>query len=157
MTFPINKAMKVSLLLLAVSSLLLLLVPRISTDQKMAASIVASVAARVVYVTVPSMEVARNISRSIVGGKLAACVNIVPGVTSIYEWENKIEESSELLLIIKTREEAIEELKKEVHRLHPYDVPEFISLPIEEGSEPYLKWVKDQTQFSPSSTGGGSL
>ncbi|KAK0404373.1 hypothetical protein QR680_017427 [Steinernema hermaphroditum] len=130
------------LLLAVLASFLLLLAPKALVTQNMAAPL----AARVVYVTVPSLEVAKNISRSLVQGRFAACVNIVPGVTSIYVWENKVEESSELLLIIKTRKELIDSLQNEVKKLHPYDVNEFISLPIEEGSEPYMKWLQEQTQ-----------
>jgi len=98
----------------------------------------------VVYVTVPSVEVGKKIAREVVQGKLAACVNIVPQITSIYEWEGKLEEESEAMLIIKTKTEHLDGLKESVLRSHPYDVPEFISLPIEHGSEPYLKWIEKQ-------------
>jgi periplasmic divalent cation tolerance protein len=79
-----------------------------------------------------------------VKGKLAACVNIIPQVKSIYEWEGKLEEEDEVLLIIKAKNDHIDLLKKAVLANHPYDVPEFISLPIEKGSEAYLKWMNDQ-------------
>uniref|UniRef100_A0A0N4ZJW3 Divalent-cation tolerance protein CutA n=1 Tax=Parastrongyloides trichosuri TaxID=131310 RepID=A0A0N4ZJW3_PARTI len=100
----------------------------------------------VIYVTVPKMEVAKTIARNVVESKLAACVNIIPGVTSVYSWKGNIEEDQELLLIIKTKTNLLEELKKEIVKIHPYEVPEFISLPIEHGSEPYLKWIGEQTK-----------
>uniref|UniRef100_A0AC34FQQ6 Divalent-cation tolerance protein CutA n=1 Tax=Panagrolaimus sp. ES5 TaxID=591445 RepID=A0AC34FQQ6_9BILA len=100
----------------------------------------------VVYVTVPNAEIANKIARSAVEAKLAACVNIVPGIKSIYEWQGKIEEENELLLILKTKTSELDRLKEHVLKNHPYDVPEFISLPIESGSEPYLKWINEQVQ-----------
>uniref|UniRef100_A0AC34PY65 Divalent-cation tolerance protein CutA n=1 Tax=Panagrolaimus sp. JU765 TaxID=591449 RepID=A0AC34PY65_9BILA len=98
----------------------------------------------VVYVTVPNQEVANKIAKSVVEKKHAACVNIVPGIKSIYQWKGKIEEDNELLLIIKTKTSELERLKADVLKNHPYEVPEFISLPIESGSEPYLKWINEQ-------------
>jgi len=98
----------------------------------------------VVYVTVPSLDVGKQIARYVVQKKLAACVNIVPQLTSVYEWEGKLEEDIESMLIIKTKQNALESLKDAIKDLHPYEVPEFISLPIEFGSEPYLRWMEDQ-------------
>ncbi|KAI6173441.1 hypothetical protein M3Y98_01081800 [Aphelenchoides besseyi] len=102
----------------------------------------------VVYVTVPSKEVGKSIAREIVQLKLAACVNIVPTVTSIYEWESKLQEDEEALLIIKTKTDHLERLKDAIIEKHPYDVPEFISMPIESGSGAYLKWIQDQITSS---------
>ncbi|MFH4980932.1 hypothetical protein AB6A40_007641 [Gnathostoma spinigerum] len=110
----------------------------------MASRAMTSAVHSVVYVTVPNITVGKTIARAVVEGKLAACVNILPIVTSIYEWENKVEESPESLLIIKTKTAALEKLKKKVEELHPYDVPEFISSPIVYGSDGYLKWIDDQ-------------
>ncbi|KAE9549005.1 hypothetical protein FO519_007778 [Halicephalobus sp. NKZ332] len=98
----------------------------------------------VVYVTVPSQEVADKIARSAVEQRLAACVNIVPGIKSVYQWKGKVEEDNELLLIVKTKTTELERLRDHVIKNHPYEVPEFISLPIESGSEPYLKWINEQ-------------
>uniref|UniRef100_A0A0R3S2M3 CutA divalent cation tolerance homolog n=1 Tax=Elaeophora elaphi TaxID=1147741 RepID=A0A0R3S2M3_9BILA len=84
----------------------------------------------VVYVTVPNSTVAQQIAREVVKGKYAACVNIVPTITSIYEWENKLEEDKETLLIIKTKSTALNALKAKVLSMHPYKVPEFIALPV---------------------------
>ncbi|XP_054272460.1 protein CutA homolog isoform X2 [Macrosteles quadrilineatus] len=97
----------------------------------------------VVYITAPSQEVAKKIARGLVENQLAACVNIIPGITSIYKWEGKIEEDSELLLMAKTKTERIEELTSFVKANHPYSVPEVISTPIEKGHDLYLKFLHD--------------
>uniref|UniRef100_A0A915PCS4 Hexosyltransferase n=1 Tax=Meloidogyne floridensis TaxID=298350 RepID=A0A915PCS4_9BILA len=88
---------------------------------------------KVVYVTVPSTEIGKNIAKEIIQKRLAACVNIVPQLTSIYEWKGKIEEENESLLIIKTEADRLIQLEETVNKIHPYDVPEFIVLPIEKG------------------------
>uniref|UniRef100_A0A1B6FXF1 Uncharacterized protein n=2 Tax=Cuerna arida TaxID=1464854 RepID=A0A1B6FXF1_9HEMI len=97
----------------------------------------------VVYITAPTQEVAKKIARGLVENQLAACVNIVPGITSIYKWEGKIEEDSELLLMVKTRTQKIVELTAYVKANHPYSVPEVISTPIESGHDLYLKFLND--------------
>lgn len=104
----------------------------------------------VVYVTAPSAEVAKGLARQLVTRRLAACVNIVPSVTSVYEWEGKIEEDSECLLMIKTRNDLVADLTSFVEEEHPYDVPEVISVPIEGGSEKYLVWIASETSKVPS-------
>ncbi|CAD5229133.1 unnamed protein product [Bursaphelenchus okinawaensis] len=98
----------------------------------------------VVYVTVPSKEVGKSIAREIINSKLAACVNIIPQLTSIYEWDGVVQEDDESMLIIKTKTGAIKDLKELVLKHHPYDVPEIITLPIEQGHEPYLEWINKQ-------------
>lgn len=101
---------------------------------------------RVVLVTCATLEEARKIARGVVEKRLAACVNIVAhAVESFYTWEGKLENSSEYLLIMKTSEERVGELQKEVLSLHSYDTPEFIVLPIVAGSEAYLKWLGEST------------
>lgn len=97
----------------------------------------------VAYVTVPDDAVAKRLARGLVENKLAACVNIIPQLTSIYEWEGKIQEEPELLLMIKTRTEKIDALTKYVKENHPYTVCEVISLPIQNGNSDYLKWISD--------------
>jgi periplasmic divalent cation tolerance protein len=97
---------------------------------------------RVALVTCATLEEARKIARGVVERRLAACVTIVThAIESFYSWEGKLENSSEYLLMIKTTEEKVEELQKEVVTLHSYDTPEFIVLPIVAGSEDYLKWL----------------
>ncbi|KAF2349901.1 Divalent ion tolerance protein CutA [Trinorchestia longiramus] len=95
------------------------------------------------YVTVPNPDVAKTIARGLVRNRLAACVNIIPGVTSVYEWEDKIEEDSELILMIKSRCSKIEELTEFVKKNHPYDVCEVITTPITGGNPAYLSWLGD--------------
>lgn len=97
---------------------------------------------QVVLVTCPDEKTARHIAEELVGSGQAACVNIVPQIQSVYRWQGKIESDQELLLIIKTVESSWPSLKATVSRLHPYDVPEIISLPVQQGSEAYLKWME---------------
>ncbi|XP_008557870.1 divalent-cation tolerance protein CutA [Microplitis demolitor] len=97
----------------------------------------------VAYVTVPDDQVAKKLAHGIVKNKLAACVNIIPQITSIYEWKNEINEDQELLLMIKTRTETIGNLTDFVKKNHPYEVCEVISLPINDGNEQYLNWIGD--------------
>ena len=99
----------------------------------------------VVYITAPTLEDAQSLARALVEEKLAACVNIIPGIHSIYQWEQAIQNDQELLLICKSRTERFDSLQKRVQALHPYDVPEIISIPVQNGSEPYLNWVRDNT------------
>ncbi|NP_001087290.1 protein CutA homolog [Xenopus laevis] len=95
------------------------------------------------YVTCPNDTVAKDIARGLVERKLAACVNVIPQITSIYEWKGKLEEDTEVLLMIKTRSSKVSALTEYVRSVHPYEVCEVISLPIEQGNPPYLKWVGD--------------
>src|SRR4029453_12915704 len=93
----------------------------------------------VVLVTVSSETEAKTIARALVEERLAACVNIIPGVTSIYRWEGKICEDRELLLVIKTRGQKVAALRERIVHLHSYAVPEVIALPIADGSARYLE------------------
>lgn len=98
-----------------------------------------------VFVTVPNENEGERIARTLVEEKLAACVNMVKNIRSIYRWQGKIEDDQEFLLIIKSRGELFKILEKRVKELHSYTVPEVISLPILKGSEEYLGWLKDST------------
>ena len=95
----------------------------------------------VVLVTVSSETEAKTIARALVEERLAACVNIIPGLTSIYRWEEKICEDRELLLVIKTKVEKVAALRERIVHLHSYAVPEVIALPIVDGSTRYLEWL----------------
>jgi periplasmic divalent cation tolerance protein len=100
---------------------------------------------RVVLITTPRGEGAR-IAKFIVERRLAACVNVVPGVTSFYWWEGKLVEDGEELLVVKTVDNLVERLIEEVKKNHPYTVPEIISLPIEEGNADYLEWLRGEVE-----------
>jgi periplasmic divalent cation tolerance protein len=78
--------------------------------------------------------------------KIAACVNIIPRITSIYSWEGKINEDSEILMMIKTQTTRVDELTKYIRENHPYSVAEVISTPIENGNNLYLKWIEESTR-----------
>jgi len=96
---------------------------------------------RVVLCTVSGAQDAERIATALVERSLAACVNVLPGVTSIYRWRGKVERDEELLMVIKTTAERFEALRAAVVELHPYEVPEVIALPIEAGHAPYLDWI----------------
>ncbi|HXU68544.1 MAG TPA: divalent-cation tolerance protein CutA [Polyangia bacterium] len=100
-----------------------------------------SVEAVVVLVTVPNAETADKLGEALVGERLAACVNVVDGVRSIYRWKGTIERDDEILCVCKTTRAALERLRARVVELHPYEVPEVVALPIEAGHAPYLAWI----------------
>jgi periplasmic divalent cation tolerance protein len=99
----------------------------------------------VVYITAPGEEEAAVLARVLVEAKLAACVNMVSNVRSIYSWQGKIEDDRELLMIIKTQRHLFDRLAAKVREIHSYDVPEIIALPIVEGSPDYLRWLREST------------
>ena len=99
----------------------------------------------VVYVTAPNIETAHKIAETLVEKRLAACVNIIPKINSIYWWEGKIERDEEVLLIIKSRREIFEKLSMAIKEIHPYNVPEIIALPIIKGNKEYLEWINGET------------
>ena len=101
---------------------------------------------RVVLTTVSSQDEARRLAAALVEERLAACVNIVSGVHSVYRWKGAVEEASEVLLVIKTRVEKLEALEAAVRRLHSYDVPEFLILGAEGGSAAYLQWIDESVE-----------
>lgn len=97
----------------------------------------------VVFITASSTKEAEKIADGLVDNKLAACVNIVPSVKSIYTWKGKKEKASEVLLIAKSKKEKFKRIIKQVKSLHSYEVPEIISIPISDGNKDYLDWIKD--------------
>lgn len=94
-----------------------------------------------VLCTCPDRPSAETLAHSLIQQHLAACVNILPGVQSIYRWEGQIEQASELLLLIKTEQSAYPALQSQIRQLHPYRTPEIIALPIQAGFIDYLQWV----------------
>ena len=100
----------------------------------------------VVLVTAASERQAGRIGRALVKAGLAACVNIVPGIRSIFRWEGKISEEREVLLIMKSRADLFGRLAREVERLHSYQVPEVIAFPIVQGTKNYLAWIHKSTR-----------
>lgn len=99
----------------------------------------------VVFITARDDDEAATLARVLVKERLAACVNIVRNVRSIYSWQGKIEDDSEVLMLVKTRHRLFESLYAKVKELHSYDLPEAIGIPITAGSEDYLKWIQDST------------
>ncbi len=95
----------------------------------------------VALITTSSEEEARKIAELLVNEKKAACVSIVPGVDSVFWWEDKLDSARESLLLVKTRASLFPEIVELVKRMHSYEVPEIIALPIIAGSEDYLKWL----------------
>ena len=104
----------------------------------------------VIYVTVASAEEADQLAQTLVGEKLAACVNRIKAVRSVYRWQGQVEQSDEELLIIKTHKELFSAVEKRVRELHSYSVPEIIALPIIAGSAAYLGWLRDQIASTPA-------
>lgn len=95
----------------------------------------------IAYITFPDETVAKKVSHDAVTKKLAACANIIPGITSIYEWEGTINSDPEVLVMMKTRTSKVDELSRFIRENHPYSVAEVITVPIENGNPPYLDWI----------------
>jgi periplasmic divalent cation tolerance protein len=102
-----------------------------------------------VYVTAGDVEEAKNIGRRLVEEQLAACANILPGATSIFRWQGKVEEASEAVLILKTSEQKLEQLIERAKSLHSYDCPCIEALPVVEGNREFLEWVIRATGGDP--------
>ena len=98
----------------------------------------------VVLTTAPDADVARSLATRVVEERLAACANVVPGVTSIYRWEGAVQEDSEVLVILKTTPAGYGHLRDRIAELHPYEVPEILVLDTPEGSADYMRWVADE-------------
>lgn len=97
----------------------------------------------VVLITTSSQEEAERIANGLIDAEVAACVNIVPKIKSIFKWQGKKEEADESLLIVKTQQDRFRNLKETVKGLHSYDVPEIISISISDGNEDYLSWISE--------------
>jgi len=95
----------------------------------------------VVFMTATNGEEATRLAEMLVGAHLAACVQILPEIESVYRWQGKIERSSEVLLLAKTTRAKFDDLEREVRALHSYDTPEIVAVPIVAGSAPYLEWL----------------
>lgn len=100
----------------------------------------------VVFITTPDEDEAARIAKELVGTQLAGCVNIIRDIRSIYSWEGNVEDGHEILMIVKTRKSLFSQLQKKVQELHSYSVPEIISVPIDDGSQEYLKWLRNATR-----------
>ncbi len=96
--------------------------------------------------TVPTFSAAQTIANELVSRELAACCNIIPGITSIYRWQGKVETDDELLVIIKSTEENYKAIENSIKELHPYEVPEIIAFTIEKGLGAYLEWINQSTK-----------
>ncbi len=99
-----------------------------------------------VYITTNSHEEAEIIGRNLVSKKLAACVNIIGNMKSIYHWEGKIESADEVVIIAKTIRALVQELIENVKTLHSYECPCIVAIPIIDGNENFLKWIRDETK-----------
>lgn len=100
----------------------------------------------VVLITCVSEEEAEKIARILLEARLAACVNILPGITSVFSWEGKIQRETEVLMMAKSLKSAFKSLEKTVQKNHSYTLPEIIALPITEGSKDYLDWIQKNTR-----------
>ena len=99
-----------------------------------------------VLVTCPGTITAKQIAQDLVANKVAACVNIVPGLISYFRWSNKVESDDEVLLMIKTTSACFPAIKKRIKSLHPHELPEIIAVSIKDGLKDYLRWIEDSTK-----------
>ena len=98
---------------------------------------------QIVMTTFPDMNRAQQLAEHLITRKLAACVNILPAMTSIYAWQGKLEQGQEYQLLIKTEQNCSNEVQKEIKQVHPYELPEIIVVPILAGYKPYLNWISE--------------
>ena len=104
-----------------------------------------------VYVTAPNRDDALRMGRIVVSEQLAACANVLDGMTSIYRWNGELQQENEAVLLLKTRAELANQVVLRVQELHPYDVPAILVLPIEGGSKLFLAWLDEATEEVPQS------
>ena len=100
----------------------------------------------VILITAKDKKEADKIARALVKNKLAACVNIIGGLRSIFSWKGKVEAAKEALLVVKSRKEKFNKIAKLVNAIHSYDVPEIIAIPIVSGFKPYLNWINESVR-----------
>lgn len=103
---------------------------------------------QLVFCTCPNPESARSLAHKLVANHLAACVNVIPGLVSIYPWQGEIETDNEVLLLIKTHGDRYRELENFIRANHPYELPEVIAVSIEQGSKNYLNWINEWLESS---------
>lgn len=96
---------------------------------------------QIILCTCPEQKTAKDIAEQLISSQLAACVNIAPGISSIYQWQGKIEYSQEHLLIIKSHSSKYQNIENKIKQMHPYELPEIIAVPIELGLPEYLQWI----------------
>jgi periplasmic divalent cation tolerance protein len=96
---------------------------------------------QIILCTCPDKDTAEKIARLLIAGNNAACVNILPGITSIYRWQGQIESTEEHLLLIKANKDCYQAIETTIHEHHPYDLPEIIAVPVERGLPEYLHWI----------------
>ncbi len=96
---------------------------------------------RLVFCTCPDDDTAARLAQGMVEARLAACVNILPNIRSVYSWKGKLESDDEVLLLIKTRQDRIDDLEQFILSHHPYELPEIVSVSIEQGQQKYLQWI----------------
>lgn len=106
----------------------------------------------IVLCTAPDPATAESLARAVVEARLAACVNLLPGVHSVYRWQGKIQQDHETLLIIKTRRDRFDALAEALRQQHPYELPEIIAVPLSDGLPGYLAWVDQSTDPTLEST-----
>jgi len=97
------------------------------------------------HITMPDKDRATALARTLVDEGLAACVNIVPGVRSVYQWDGRVQEDEEVLCLVKTRPSVFERARDRILELHPYEVPEILAFAVDDGSADYLDWLKRST------------
>ena len=102
--------------------------------------------ARLIYITAPNQDEALKLAHSLVGERLAACANLLGPITSIYWWDDKLNQDAEVALVLKTRAELVEALTARVRELHAYDCPCVVALPIDGGNPAFLSWITAETK-----------
>jgi periplasmic divalent cation tolerance protein len=103
----------------------------------------------IVLTTLPNADAAAELGKTLVGEALVACANVLPAVRSIYRWKEKVHDESEVLVLLKTRQDQFERLKARILELHPYEVPEVVAVRVEQGHQAYLDWVAKESAPGP--------